>query len=60
MSNVLVSVTIGIGDVIHSEKASARDVSCGLTSAFIFFDVCDGLKIKVAGCLLYNAWGMFE
>ena len=34
--NVLVSVTIGMGDVIQSSKAWARDVFCGSISLFIF------------------------
>ena len=33
--NVLVNVTIGIGDVIQSEKALARGVSCGAISCFM-------------------------
>ena len=37
MLNVLVNVTIGIGDVIQSEKALARLLSCGNISVFIFF-----------------------
>jgi hypothetical protein len=34
-SKVFVSVTIGMGDFIHSSKAVARLVSLGLTSCFI-------------------------
>jgi len=34
-SKVFVSVTIGIGDFIHSSNAIARLVSCGLISCFI-------------------------
>jgi hypothetical protein len=33
--NVFVNVTMGMGDVIQSEKASARVVSCGAISLFI-------------------------
>ena len=39
-SNVLVKVTIGIGDVIHKSKASLRDVSFGLISVLIVFTFC--------------------
>jgi hypothetical protein len=35
---VFVSVTIGIGEVIQRENASARDVDCGLISCFIGLD----------------------
>ena len=34
--NVLVNVTIGMGDDIQSSKAFALDVFCGLTSIFMF------------------------
>jgi hypothetical protein len=34
-SNILVRVTIGIGDVIHISNASALAVSLGFTSVFI-------------------------
>ena len=39
-SNVLVRVTIGMGDVIQSSKALARDVCCGSISLFIVFCSC--------------------
>ena len=47
-SNVLVSVTIGMGDVIQSSKAFARDVFCGSISLFIVFcsSMFDNSKIN--------------
>jgi hypothetical protein len=36
-SKVLVNVTIGMGDFIHSSNAMARFVSLGLISCFILF-----------------------
>ena len=36
-SKVFVSVTIGMGDFIHSSKAVARFVSLGLISCFIVY-----------------------
>ena len=38
MLNVLVRVTIGIGDVIHNSNADARDVSFGFISFMIGVD----------------------
>lgn len=40
MSKVLVSVTIGIGELIHKSKADARGVSWGFTSFIFFFLSC--------------------
>ena len=45
--NVLVSVTIGMGDDIHSSKASALDVSLGLTSCFMFLRVSVVVKMLI-------------
>jgi hypothetical protein len=43
---------MGMGDVIQSEKASARDVSCGFTSIFIFREVYKLVSTFILGASL--------
>ena len=52
-SNVLVRVTIGIGDDIHNSNASALGVSLGFTSFFIMF-FCFALLLQI-----YNSFPIF-
>jgi hypothetical protein len=56
-SNVLVSVTIGIGDFIHIWNAHARLVSLGFTSCFIvsIYTFC-AAKIVIADETTKHFW----
>ena len=51
-SKVLVNVTIGMGDFVHSSKAMALLVSLGLISCFILLFVFD--------CKVTNSWGIHQ
>ena len=59
-SKVFVSVTIGMGDFIHSSKAMALFVSLGLISCFIvFMIIVDILHLISFPFLAINHVGIF-